>query len=571
MEVQLNNCDTLAKDFLALHSPREIAELLEIPYEVLNYHLYRTPAARQYTTFSIPKKSGGIREICAPVTAIKIIQKKLNKILQNVCKKTYARKNIVHGFIYGKNIRTNAEVHKNREFVFNIDLMNFFPSINFGRVYGMFKGKPYKLPKNVAAVLARICCYKDADTDCLPQGAPTSPIISNMICERMDNELFRFARRFECRYTRYADDITFSTDRPSFPEELAIITPLSYGRRLTAEVGGELKDIIEGNWFSINKKKVRIQHRNCRQEVTGLIVNEFPNVSRKYTNQIRAMLYAWGEHGLPAAEKEFLEKYDKREHWPFEPGSLFRNVVKGKLDFLKMVRGCQNATFQKFCEKLSSVDPTFSFIKIITEAEPERLQEAVFVLDSPRGQGTAFMLHGAGLVTSAHNVVDDQNDTELYKVETRPDKLKAMVRDIRPDLDIAILDVKRGWARASLARGDSSKLRAGDAVKVVGFPKYAPGKTIQIHKGSVTGKGMWFGVETINIDARIIDGNSGGPVLNDRNEVVGIAFYGAESAEATEQKESGVIPINLVDELLENLGELKHQIPLVNLGPDTPA
>jgi len=361
LDIQLKkSTNELTEGFLSLSLPQDIASLLEIPYKVLNYHLYVTKPSEQYTTFSIPKKHGGIREICAPNTTIKIIQQKLNFVLQNVYKKIYERKFSVHGFIYGKNIRTNAQTHSKKEYVFNIDFLDFFPSINFGRVYGMFMNKPYNLPQNVSAVLARICAFKDLQHDQLPQGAPTSPIISNMICARMDDELYRFAKEFNCRYTRYADDITFSTDRPNFPEELAIVTRIRKGQRLKAEVGKELITIIENNGFSINPNKVWIRNRYTRQEVTGLVVNEFPNVSRKYINQIRAMLHAWEKYGLGAAEKEFLDEYDRKKRWPFERGTLYKQIIKGKINFLKMVRGNKNQTYLKFGYQLAELDPDFS-------------------------------------------------------------------------------------------------------------------------------------------------------------------------------------------------------------------
>ena len=138
MQLQLKKTDEeLRKTFFSLTNPEAVAELLEIPYKVLNYYLYILPTYKQYTTFNVAKKTNGVRKICAPITPIKIIQKKLNYILQKAYKANYS----AHGFIYNRSIRTNAEKHLEKEYVFNVDLSNFFPSINFARVYGMFRSQ----------------------------------------------------------------------------------------------------------------------------------------------------------------------------------------------------------------------------------------------------------------------------------------------------------------------------------------------------------------------------------------------------------------------------------------------
>lgn len=182
--------DELRERFLALRTPEEISDLLDVSYRDFNYWIYRTPAAKRYATFEIKKKSGTPRVINAPTRNIKILQQKLNQILQSV----YRPKYCVHGFVPGRSVRTNAERHVGRRYVFNIDLKDFFPSINFGRVRGMFMGKPYGLPENVSTVLAHLCCHDGR----IPQGAPTSPTVSNMLCAQMDSQLQRLAVTNRC-------------------------------------------------------------------------------------------------------------------------------------------------------------------------------------------------------------------------------------------------------------------------------------------------------------------------------------------------------------------------------------
>jgi RNA-directed DNA polymerase len=151
-----------------------------------------------------------------------------------------------------------------------VDLKDFFPSITFRRVRGLFEAKPYQLDHSVATVLARICCHKNS----LPQGAPTSPIISNMICARMDSQLRQLAVRHRCAYTRYADDLTFSTSTRNFPEALAEIVSTETGNKL--KIGVENNHKIKLNGFEINQQKTRLQTSDKRQVVTGLTVNRFP-------------------------------------------------------------------------------------------------------------------------------------------------------------------------------------------------------------------------------------------------------------------------------------------------------
>lgn len=327
----------LRQKFLALKTPEDVARLLNVTYPRLVHHIYRIPGDKKYKTFTLPKKTGGERTISTPISALKIIQWKLNQVLTAV----YEVKPSAHGFVPGKNIVTNAKAHAGKRFVLNLDLEDFFGSINFGRVRGLLMKAPYNLPPNVATVLAQICCHEDK----LPQGAPTSPIITNMLCAKMDSQLQRLAKECRATYTRYADDITFSTTLKTFPDALAYAIETEDGDKLL--LGDRLLEIIAANGFTINEKKVRLQVRSNHQEVTGLTTNEFPNVKRTYVRQIRAMLHAWAKFGLEAAEKEYREKYASKSRLTAKGEVNFKQVLKGKIEFLGMVKGKNDPIYQK--------------------------------------------------------------------------------------------------------------------------------------------------------------------------------------------------------------------------------
>lgn len=343
------SCDELKELFLALNEPRDVADLLEVSYGRLKYHISKLPEDRRYRNFTIPKKSGQSRTISAPCTPLKILQRKLSQVLYSV----YEPKATVHGFVPARSILTNAEQHVHKRFILNIDLKDFFHSIHFGRVRGMFMKPPYNLSIEVSTTLAKICCYLGR----LPQGAPTSPIVSNMICARMDSELRKLAQEFKCTcYTRYADDITFSTTLSKFPSELAY-TEIEVDTNVSKiALGARLKLIIQNNGFEVNESKVRLQYKNQHQEVTGLTVNKFPNVKRSFVREISSMLYAWDRFKLESTEQRYHAKYaqdiDKSgcKPPPFKEIPSFKEVLRGKINFLGMVRGKDNETYRTYSE-----------------------------------------------------------------------------------------------------------------------------------------------------------------------------------------------------------------------------
>nr|WP_199326022.1 reverse transcriptase domain-containing protein [Nostoc parmelioides] len=331
----------MREKFYSLKQASDIADLLGVSYPRLVYHIYVVDPNQRYTTFEIAKKSGGVRQISTPITALKIIQRKLNQVLQAV----YEIKPSVHGFVMGKNIVTNAQAHAKKRYVFNIDLKDFFPSINFGRVRGMFMATPYGLHPEVATVLAQICCHNNQ----LPQGAPTSPIITNMICAKMDSQLQRLAKECKATYTRYADDITFSTTLPKFPRDLAYIVNDENEEKLN--VGDTLIQIISENGFEVNESKVRLQIKGNHQEVTGLTTNIFPNIDRNYIRQVRAMLHAWAKFGLEDAEKEYQRKHEFRSRFNQKEQHSFKQIILGKIEFIGMVKGKNDTIYKKYMQQ----------------------------------------------------------------------------------------------------------------------------------------------------------------------------------------------------------------------------
>jgi len=334
--------ETLRQRFAQLRSPQDVAALLDVKYSDLVYWIYRRPAFSRYQEFSIPKRGSGTRTIRAPARDVAILQRKLLQVLEAY----YEPKPVVYGFISGRGHLRHAAEHLRKRLVFCTDIVDFFPSINFGRVRGMFMGIPYHLPERVATILAHLCCHAGE----LPQGAPTSPIVSNMICAQLASRLTQLAKRQRCTYSRYADDMAFSTNQRRFPSAVA-----RFSEEGEVRPGSELISLVEGSGFQLNGSKTRLIGRDGRQMVTGIIVNERLNVPRRYRNQIRAMLHAWKKYGLEPAQKHYELRYSGTEYR--RPGlepPRFELVVKGKIDYLGQVRGKDDTAYKtllrKYCE-----------------------------------------------------------------------------------------------------------------------------------------------------------------------------------------------------------------------------
>lgn len=280
----------------AASSLHGIAHLLGFKPAALAYILYKLNDSQRYKQFEIPKRSGGKRTIKAPTAELKLLQRKMASLLENcISEINVANKRadlFAHGFKKGRSIFSNARPHRNRQWVFNIDLENFFGSINFGRVRGFFlKDRDFALHQGAATIIAQVACVDNA----LPQGSPCSPIISNLIGHLLDVHLAKLAASCGCHYSRYADDLTFSTNAPQFPSRIATRTRGAAGDEWMP--GAELHRIIQHARFAINPQKTRMQFKDSRQDVTGLVVNKKLNVKTEYRRSVRAMVHRLLTHG----------------------------------------------------------------------------------------------------------------------------------------------------------------------------------------------------------------------------------------------------------------------------------
>lgn len=294
---------------------------------------YSSFDSKRYTTFQIPKKKKGeFRTIDAPVPMLKYIQRGLNFILQSV----YTPNSAAMGFVQHRSVVDNAKVHTGQRLVYNIDLKDFFPSITSGRLLGRLMAKPFSLNKEVASIITDLCCYTNAEgKHVLPQGAPTSPTITNIICERLDRNLTRLAKAYGLKYTRYADDISFSGMGNVFADDSRFIR--------------SMRNIIEQEeHFTINSNKTRLCHQGMRQEVTGLSVNRQENVSRTYIKQLRTLLHNWEMDGYDNAQEVFAKHYAETNTRNLKRKGThhIENIIAGKLMYLKMVKGETDSTYK---------------------------------------------------------------------------------------------------------------------------------------------------------------------------------------------------------------------------------
>ena len=490
-KIEQKHIEKIRTDFQKMKTKEDFLNLLNFAKECIyskNYHpfqlsqlnWYSNPkiCLNRYNTFTIQKKTGGERVIHAPIKGLKILQKIIAFILQCV----FEPHKCSYGFIPNKSIVDNAKSHSNKRYVYNIDLKDFFPSIDQARIWKCLQLAPFNLnneydethalkplsvsikvfkvlnqnvnkkyskfstlkylgsdlpagkykinlkeggflvfkvyqkksaefgkiiviknesnlelvkrvaidtisknestvdvdfivdhicaklithffeknifPSNrqqIANIIASISCFameverfnsvsntwEVSNKNVLPQGAPTSPILTNIVCYKLDRRLAGLSKRFGLNYTRYADDITFSSSHNVYEKD--------------GEFLNELNRIILGQGFTIKESKTRLQKAGFRQEVTGLLVGDKVNVQKRYTKQIRMWLYYWETYGLHKTESIFHDYYLKDKGNIKKQVPRLSLVLKGKLDFLKMVVGEKSTVYDSLLNRYNKL------------------------------------------------------------------------------------------------------------------------------------------------------------------------------------------------------------------------
>lgn len=508
MKIEQTHIDHIRTAFQNMKSREDFLHLLNeakplvygektIPFELKQLSWYSNPklAKKRYTEFKVKKKSGAERTIHAPVNGLKAIQKTLSFILQSV----YEPHKAATGFVKEKSIVDNAKEHVGNKYVYNIDLKDFFPSIDQARVWKCMQLKPFNLTpstnenlfekeitevsfekikevfeathaiiketkigsflnlvdsnngnkvvlkikidsnakisgttmedkikdiktnhafyltktkdktqirlthkdefinniksislskQNIANMIASLCCtaihverknaageWETVVSNVLPQGAPTSPVLSNVICQRLDYLLSAVAKRFGLKYTRYADDMTFSSMHNVYQPESDFLK--------------ELHRIVADQGFHIKESKTRLQKEGFRQEVTGLLVNEKVNVQKRYIKQLRMWLYYWESYGYDRAQSFFQQQYIADKGFAIKGRPDMINVIDGKLNYLKMVKGDSNDLYLKLRERFDNlitkkINPKpISEVEIKTVTDTNQVKITLEVYQSP--------------------------------------------------------------------------------------------------------------------------------------------------------------------------------------------
>ena len=298
-----------------LNKHTELADAVNLTVPQLKGLCYQRDVATNlaYSHFTIAKRNGTARQIWSPIPRLKFVQRWiLHNILNNLTTHGAA-----HGFVRGKSIVTNAAVHSNSELLIKLDVKDFFPSVSWRRVKGVFRHAGYQ--EQISTLLALLCTeaprqiikqdgvtyYVALGDRALPQGAPTSPALSNIVCLNLDRRLTGLADKIGLRYSRYADDLTFSLPVSSQKSTSAKSDSDTKHNQLIGQLLGSVNKILREEGFALNNDKTRVIRTGNQHNVTGMVVNGsgVPRVSRQIKRMLRAAVHNLESGGTLRADE----------------------------------------------------------------------------------------------------------------------------------------------------------------------------------------------------------------------------------------------------------------------------
>lgn len=470
-------------------------------------------AKYRYMKVTIDKRGGGKRVLLVPEPRLKFLQRKILALLETM----YSPRVPVHGFVKKRGVISNANLHQKRPYLLNVDISNYFGSISRARVFGLLIA--LGLDDSVANAVCTMCITADQ----LPQGAPTSPILANMISFRLDRSLMSFAKINKLRYTRYADDVTLSSYVQPLPMFEHDEIPNS-GRLNVDTISSSLRSIFTSNGFTIHPDKVRFAGPKYRKEVTGLVVNEFSNVRRTFIRNIRATLFKIESKGLAAAQAELRTRRNKSD-------ILIEDVLRGQIEWIAQVRGRSFSAYITLANRFNANFPKnpLTVLPTVNEIATRAVWVVEFFIGDSCDQGTAFFLEGVGLVTAYHVLTDlpPGAQADLYRPSDPENKFHAWPSTrVSEDRDLMILDHDVPSSEYMSLTPSNAPESNDDSITALGFPSFGPGDGLGRRRGHIVGRATKGGVKMLEVSAILEPGISGGPIVNDRYQVVSIAHKG---------------------------------------------
>lgn len=347
----VNNLEKLQKYTLPVfENPLQLAQAMTITLARLRFLAFNREVSNtsHYHRFYIAKKSGGQRLISAPMPMLKKAQ---YWILNNILEKIPLI-DVVHGFVLKRSIVSNATPHIDKAVVINLDLKDFFPTVTYKRVKGLFTSLGYS--EQIATILGLICTESEVDLVSidnkkyyvakgeryLPQGSPASPYITNLICYSLDKRLIGIAKKWGYDYTRYADDMTFSSKDEKHQGQLL----------------WSVRQVIEDEGFTVHPDKLKVMRKGNCQEVTGIVVNEKLNIDRKTLRKFRALLHQIETTGIT------------NKHWG--KGQI-ENSIAGYANFVSMVNPEKGQKLKEQVNKLLGIMPVSVPEKEVTQSDKD--------------------------------------------------------------------------------------------------------------------------------------------------------------------------------------------------------